>query len=103
MTECKATLWVQTNLTGFLDDTVRYKDLLDDAYADLSNTLKSKGEVCGIVYCLERSMCDDLSAHLSQSGISCAGNILRLFDVFSKWFAIIYIVSFLFSLSCRIE
>ncbi|XP_057430131.1 ATP-dependent DNA helicase Q-like 3 [Lotus japonicus] len=51
---------------------VRYKDLLDDAYADLSNTLKSKGDVCGIVYCLERSMCDDLSAHLSQSGISCA-------------------------------
>ncbi|XP_029131063.1 ATP-dependent DNA helicase Q-like 3 isoform X4 [Cajanus cajan] len=51
---------------------VRYKDLLDDAFADLSNTLKSLGEVCAIVYCLERSMCDDLSANLSQSGISCA-------------------------------
>ncbi|KAF7826911.1 ATP-dependent DNA helicase Q-like 3 isoform X1 [Senna tora] len=51
---------------------VRYKDLLDDAYADLSNMLKSKGDVCAIVYCLERSMCDDLSAHLSQNGISCA-------------------------------
>ncbi|KAL4329143.1 hypothetical protein HN51_036138 [Arachis hypogaea] len=51
---------------------VRYKDLLDDAYADLSNTLKSKGDVCAIVYCLERSMCDELSAHLSQNGISCA-------------------------------
>ncbi|TKY72880.1 ATP-dependent DNA helicase Q 3 [Spatholobus suberectus] len=51
---------------------VRYKDLLDDAYADLSNTLKSLGDVCAIVYCLERSMCDDLSANLSQSGISCA-------------------------------
>ncbi|XP_027366408.1 ATP-dependent DNA helicase Q-like 3 isoform X2 [Abrus precatorius] len=51
---------------------VRYKDLLDNAYADLSNTLKSMGEICAIVYCLERSMCDDLSTHLSQSGISCA-------------------------------
>ncbi|XP_061362522.1 ATP-dependent DNA helicase Q-like 3 isoform X1 [Gastrolobium bilobum] len=51
---------------------VRYKNLLDDAYADLCNTLKSKGDVCAIIYCLERSMCDDLSANLSQSGISCA-------------------------------
>ncbi|KAI5445610.1 variant 5, ATP-dependent DNA helicase Q-like 3 [Lathyrus oleraceus] len=51
---------------------VRYKDLLEDAYADLSDTLKSMGDVCVIIYCLERSMCDDLSAHLSQSGISCA-------------------------------
>lgn len=57
-----------------LNDAVRYKDLLDDAYADLSNMLKSKGDVCAIVYCLERSMCDELSAHLSQNGISCAGN-----------------------------
>ncbi|RDY08433.1 ATP-dependent DNA helicase Q-like 3 [Mucuna pruriens] len=51
---------------------VRYKDLLDDAYADLSNTLKSLGDVCAIVYCLERSMCDDVSANLTQCGISCA-------------------------------
>nr|XP_004488080.1 ATP-dependent DNA helicase Q-like 3 [Cicer arietinum] len=51
---------------------VRYKDLLNDAYADLSDTLKSLGDVCGIIYCLERSMCDDLSAHLSQRGFSCA-------------------------------
>ncbi|KAJ1437119.1 P-loop containing nucleoside triphosphate hydrolase [Sesbania bispinosa] len=51
---------------------VRYKDLLEDALGDLSNTLKSKGDVCAIVYCLERSMCDELSAHLSQRGISCA-------------------------------
>ncbi|KAI4335195.1 hypothetical protein L6164_013865 [Bauhinia variegata] len=51
---------------------VRYKDLLDDTYADLSNMLKSKGNVCAIVYCLERSTCDDLSAYLSQTGISCS-------------------------------
>ncbi|KAF3948962.1 hypothetical protein CMV_025101 [Castanea mollissima] len=51
---------------------VRYKDLLGDAYADLSDLLKSYGDVCGIVYCLERTTCDDLSAHLSKSGISCA-------------------------------
>ncbi|OIV98358.1 hypothetical protein TanjilG_16685 [Lupinus angustifolius] len=51
---------------------VRYKDLLDDAYADLSNTIKSMGDVCAIVYCLERSMCDDLSLRLSHNGISCA-------------------------------
>ncbi|KAF1892420.1 hypothetical protein Lal_00010885 [Lupinus albus] len=51
---------------------VRYKDLLDDAYADLSNTIKSMGDVCAIVYCLERSMCDDLSVRLSHNGISCA-------------------------------
>ncbi|KAE7998428.1 hypothetical protein FH972_002973 [Carpinus fangiana] len=51
---------------------VRYKDLLDDAYADLSNLLKSIGDVCAIVYCLERTTCDDMSAHLSNSGISSA-------------------------------
>ncbi|XP_010261815.1 PREDICTED: ATP-dependent DNA helicase Q-like 3 isoform X2 [Nelumbo nucifera] len=51
---------------------VRYKDLLDDAYADLSNVLKSSGDACSIVYCLERTTCDDLSAHLSENGISCA-------------------------------
>ncbi|XP_024017198.1 ATP-dependent DNA helicase Q-like 3 [Morus notabilis] len=51
---------------------VRYKDLLDNAYADLSNLLKSEGDVCAIVYCLERTTCDALSAHLSNSGISCA-------------------------------
>eukprot|EP00268_Persea_americana_P048368 TRINITY_DN5102_c0_g1_i7.p1 TRINITY_DN5102_c0_g1~~TRINITY_DN5102_c0_g1_i7.p1 ORF type:complete len:736 (+),score=166.31 TRINITY_DN5102_c0_g1_i7:175-2382(+) len=51
---------------------VRYKDLLDDAYSDLSNLLKSSGGVCSIIYCLERTKCDDLSAHLSKAGISCA-------------------------------
>ncbi|KAK9275124.1 hypothetical protein L1049_022383 [Liquidambar formosana] len=51
---------------------VRYKDLLDDTYADLSNLLKLCGDVCAIVYCLERTTCDDLSAHLSKDGISCA-------------------------------
>ncbi|XP_041005568.1 ATP-dependent DNA helicase Q-like 3 isoform X1 [Juglans microcarpa x Juglans regia] len=51
---------------------VRYKDLLDDAYADLSNLLKVTGDVCAIVYCLERTTCDDLSAHLSKTGISSA-------------------------------
>ncbi|KAF8401132.1 hypothetical protein HHK36_014436 [Tetracentron sinense] len=53
-------------------NAVRYKDLLDDAYSDLSNLLKSSGDVGVIVYCLERTMCDDLSARLSKNGISCA-------------------------------
>ncbi|XP_043720318.1 ATP-dependent DNA helicase Q-like 3 [Telopea speciosissima] len=51
---------------------VRYKDLLDDVYVDLSNLLKSSGDVCSIVYCLERTTCDYLSAHLSKNGFSCA-------------------------------
>ncbi|KAH9625925.1 hypothetical protein KSS87_004284 [Heliosperma pusillum] len=34
--------------------------------------MKSLGKVCGIVYCLERSACDALSAHLSSFGISSA-------------------------------
>ncbi|XP_010548239.1 PREDICTED: ATP-dependent DNA helicase Q-like 3 [Tarenaya hassleriana] len=51
---------------------VRYKDLIDDAYTDLCNLLKSCGNICAIIYCLERTTCDDLSAHLSNSGISCA-------------------------------
>ncbi|XP_057501429.1 ATP-dependent DNA helicase Q-like 3 [Actinidia eriantha] len=51
---------------------VRYKDLLDDPYADLANLLKSYGDVCAIVYCLERTTCDDLAMHLSNNGISCA-------------------------------
>ncbi|XP_030488057.2 ATP-dependent DNA helicase Q-like 3 [Cannabis sativa] len=51
---------------------VRYKDLLNDVYSDLSNVLKSDGDVCAIVYCLERTACDDLSAHLSKFGISSA-------------------------------
>ncbi|KAL6912017.1 hypothetical protein ACP4OV_000822 [Aristida adscensionis] len=51
---------------------VRYKDLLDDVYTDISNLLKSSGNVCSIIYCLERAACDDLSMHLSQQGISSA-------------------------------
>ncbi|XP_051114353.1 ATP-dependent DNA helicase Q-like 3 [Andrographis paniculata] len=51
---------------------VRYKDLLDDPYSDLCNYLKSHGNICAIVYCLERTACDDLAAHLSNTGISCA-------------------------------
>ncbi|KAJ8764555.1 hypothetical protein K2173_006295 [Erythroxylum novogranatense] len=51
---------------------VRYKDLLDDAFADLSSVLKSSSNVCAIVYCLERTTCDGLSAYLSKNGISSA-------------------------------
>uniref|UniRef100_A0A803MF51 DNA 3'-5' helicase n=1 Tax=Chenopodium quinoa TaxID=63459 RepID=A0A803MF51_CHEQI len=52
--------------------SVRYKDLLDDSYADLCGVMKSCGDVCGIIYCLERSACDALAVHLSSNGISCA-------------------------------
>ncbi|CAN1226254.1 ATP-dependent DNA helicase Q-like 3 [Linum perenne] len=51
---------------------VRYKDLLENVYSDLSSLLKSSGDVCAIVYCLERAACDNLAAHLSKHGISCA-------------------------------
>nr|XP_027068272.1 ATP-dependent DNA helicase Q-like 3 isoform X1 [Coffea arabica] len=51
---------------------VRYKDLMDDPYADLCNFLKSHGDICGIVYCLERTTCDDLASHLSKHGVTCA-------------------------------
>ncbi|XP_020090224.1 ATP-dependent DNA helicase Q-like 3 isoform X5 [Ananas comosus] len=51
---------------------VRYKDLLDDPYADMSNLLKSCGNVCSIIYCLERSTCDDLNRHLDKQGIPSA-------------------------------
>lgn len=51
---------------------VRYKDLLDNVYSDISNLLKSSGNVCSIIYCLERAACDDLTMHLSEQGISCA-------------------------------
>nr|XP_009610276.1 ATP-dependent DNA helicase Q-like 3 [Nicotiana tomentosiformis] len=51
---------------------VRYKDLMDDPYDDVCKLLKSCGNVCAIIYCLERSMCDDLATHLTSSGISCA-------------------------------
>ncbi|KAK9131431.1 hypothetical protein Sjap_011918 [Stephania japonica] len=52
---------------------VRYKDLLEDTKDDLLKLLKASGNVCSIIYCLERASCDDLSAHLVKSGISCAG------------------------------
>ncbi|GFP99008.1 ATP-dependent DNA helicase q-like 3 [Phtheirospermum japonicum] len=51
---------------------VRYKDLLDDPYSDLCNYLKTHGNNCAIVYCLERSACDEMALHLSNNGISCA-------------------------------
>uniref|UniRef100_A0A7N0UWE2 ATP-dependent DNA helicase n=2 Tax=Kalanchoe fedtschenkoi TaxID=63787 RepID=A0A7N0UWE2_KALFE len=52
---------------------VRFKDLLEhDTYTDLSNLLISYGDVCAIVYCLERTTCEELSIHLSKSGISSA-------------------------------
>ncbi|CAH8286413.1 unnamed protein product [Eruca vesicaria subsp. sativa] len=51
---------------------VRYKDLIDNAYTDLCNLLKSCGSICAIIYCLERTTCDDLSLHLTTTGISSA-------------------------------
>ncbi|XP_022154639.1 ATP-dependent DNA helicase Q-like 3 isoform X3 [Momordica charantia] len=51
---------------------VRFKDLLDDPLADLSNQLKSSGDVCAIIYCLERATCDQLAANLTKNDISCA-------------------------------
>ncbi|KAH0894117.1 LOW QUALITY PROTEIN: hypothetical protein HID58_056546, partial [Brassica napus] len=45
---------------------VRYKDLIDNAYTDFHV------EICAIIYCLERTTCDDLSLHLSSTGISSA-------------------------------
>lgn len=62
----------------FLYGSVRYKDLLEDPYVDLTNLLKSCGNVCAIIYCLERTACDDLAAHLSKNGISCAGKWMFL-------------------------
>ncbi|PWA54611.1 DEAD/DEAH box RNA helicase family protein [Artemisia annua] len=50
---------------------VRFKDLITDPYVDLTDLIKSCGDVCGIVYCLERATCDDLASHLSKNGISC--------------------------------
>lgn len=73
-------MYIWRNLIRFLYNAVRYKDLLDDVYADLCDVLKSSGDVCAIVYCLERTMCDDLSAHLSKNGISCAGKSLFFID-----------------------
>ncbi|CAA0840486.1 ATP-dependent DNA helicase Q-like 3 [Striga hermonthica] len=51
---------------------VRYKDLLDNPYSDICNYLKSCGNICAIIYCLERAACDELAVHLSKHGISCA-------------------------------
>ncbi|CAM8987532.1 unnamed protein product [Rhodiola kirilowii] len=50
---------------------VRYKDLLEhDVYTDLCKLLLSYGDVCAIVYCLERATCEAVSTHLSRNGIS---------------------------------
>lgn len=46
---------------------------MDDPYSDICNYLKSCGNVCAIVYCLERTACDDLAVHLSAQGIPCSG------------------------------
>ncbi|KAG2291316.1 hypothetical protein Bca52824_037985 [Brassica carinata] len=48
------------------------QNLIDNAYTDLCNLLKSCGNICAIIYCLERTTCDDLSLHLSSTGISSA-------------------------------
>ena len=44
----------------------------------ISNLLKSSGNVCSIIYCLERAACDDLSMHLSQQGVSSAGMPIKV-------------------------
>lgn len=79
--------WMQLckHLTRYFWDAVRYKDLLDDAYADLCSVLKSNGDTCAIVYCLERTTCDELSAYLSAGGISCAGSQMFLNSLFPLW------------------
>lgn len=50
---------------------VRYKDLLNDAYIDLRDMLKSAKQDCTIIYCLARNTCDDIGARLLKDGISC--------------------------------
>ena len=62
-----------STLTLIFYHAVRYKDLMDDPYSDICNYLKSCGNVCAIVYCLERTACDDLALHLSAQGIPCSG------------------------------
>lgn len=82
--------WIQLckHLTRYFWDAVRYKDLLDDAYADLCSVLKANGDTCAIVYCLERTTCDELSAYLSAGGISCAGSQMFLNSLFPLWTSI---------------
>ncbi|PWA50307.1 hypothetical protein CTI12_AA454220 [Artemisia annua] len=41
---------------------VRFKDLITDPYVDLTDLIKSCGDVCGIVSCLESATCDDLAS-----------------------------------------
>eukprot|EP01018_Ginkgo_biloba_P028045 Gb_28476 [translate_table: standard] len=50
---------------------VRYKDLLENAYVDLLNMLKTASEKCAIIYCLARNTCDDIGSRLLKDGISC--------------------------------
>lgn len=77
---------------------VRYKDLLEDPYSDLCNYLNSYGSICAIVYCLERTACDDLAAHLSKNGISCAGNKTTVLKKFHEhyWFKFAEFIFFQF-------
>ncbi|XP_078432450.1 DEAD/DEAH box RNA helicase family protein [Wolffia australiana] len=51
---------------------VRYKDIIDDIHTDLCNLFKARGALSSIIYCLERTTCDFLSANLRKNGISCS-------------------------------
>ncbi|KAI3891668.1 hypothetical protein MKW92_021826, partial [Papaver armeniacum] len=62
-----------------------YKDLLEDVYSDLSNQFKSSGNVW-IVYCLERTACDDLSAHLVKT-VSLMHAVVHFFIFFIAYHA----------------
>lgn len=71
-----------TSKTLYLLNAVRYKDLLDNTYNDISNLIETSGNVCTIIYCLERSTCDDLSGYLSKNGISSAGMLRQSDNVY---------------------
>ncbi|KAI3852778.1 hypothetical protein MKW92_026392 [Papaver armeniacum] len=48
------------------------KDIVESLCLQDPLELKSNGDVCTIVYCLERTTCEDLSAHLLENGITSA-------------------------------
>lgn len=82
----------------FFHFAVRYKDLMDDPYADVRNLLKSCGDVCAIVYCLERTACDDLASHLSKNGVACAGKSNSSFTLSERMFMVCMLCFLIFTM-----
>eukprot|EP00727_Mastigamoeba_balamuthi_P006427 m51a1_g2404 putative atp-dependent dna helicase q-like 3 (691) ;mRNA; r:768417-771908 len=51
--------------------SVRYKDILDSPFDDLTSLVIEHKDESGIIYCIKRETCESIAGQLERAGVSC--------------------------------